>query len=97
MLLLGLHGHLGRIRIPSIDRILLEGLVVGLRVLDLVLGDLYIRTDLGVLALGYLSVYIQEYEIEKGKKRLTELLYKMVHQDKIQPYRHHKVPSSHVS
>ena len=98
MLHLGLHGRLGRIRILSIDRILLAVLAVGLRVLDLVLGDLYIQMDLGVLALGYLLVYIQEEAmmIKKGKKILTELLYKMVRQDRIQPYKHHRVPSSHV-
>jgi hypothetical protein len=54
MLLLELHGRLDRIRILSIDRILLVELVGDLRVLDRVLGDLYIRMDLGVLVLGYL-------------------------------------------
>jgi hypothetical protein len=55
MLLLGSHGRLGRIRILSIDRILLVRLEGGLRVLDRVLGDLHIPMDLGVLVLGYLS------------------------------------------
>jgi hypothetical protein len=53
-LLLGSHGRLGRIRILSIDRILLVELVVGPRALDRVLGDLYIRMGLGVLVWGYL-------------------------------------------
>jgi len=38
MLLLGSRGRWGRIRIHAIVRILLEELVVGLRVLDRVLG-----------------------------------------------------------
>jgi len=52
MLLLVSHGRLDRIRILSIDRILLVELVGDLRVLDRVLGGLYIRMDLGVLILG---------------------------------------------
>lgn len=68
MLLLELHGRLGRIRILSIDRILLEALVVGLRVLDLVSGGLCIPMDLVLLVSGYLSVYIQE-EAMRIKRR----------------------------
>ena len=53
MLLLESRGHWGRIRIHAIVRILLVMLVVGLRVLDRVLGGLCIIRGLGVLVLDW--------------------------------------------